>query len=113
MNYSTIIHANLHHVTGGASPPVAPHLPVPPIRLGLQEPEPVRQWENVGPNGMEVDGLLVFRVWRSRVLGKELVRNKVVPSRSRKEKDKSYLRPIAGLGDDPPAPSKHVPTDLS
>lgn len=40
--------------------------------------EPVRQWGSVGPNGMEGDGLLVSRAWRSRVLGMELVQNKVV-----------------------------------
>lgn len=43
--------------------------------------EPVRQWGNVGPNGMEGDGLLVSRAWRSRVLGMELVQNKVVRRR--------------------------------
>lgn len=56
------------------------------MRLGLRVTEPVRQWGNVRPNGTEGDGLLVSRAWRSRVLGMELVRNKVVPSKPRKRK---------------------------
>lgn len=56
------------------------------MRLGLRVIEPVRQWGNVRPNGTEGDGLLVSRAWRSRVLGMELVRNKVVPSKPRKRK---------------------------
>lgn len=77
----------LHHVTGVvASPRVAPHRRLPPKRLGLRVTELVRQWGNEGPNGMEGDGLLVSRAWRSRVLGMELVRNKVVPSKPERER---------------------------
>lgn len=85
-NYSVIIHANLHHVTAVASPRAVLHHQAPPRRSGLRETEPVRQWGNMGPNGMEGDGLLVSRAWRSRVLGMELVRNKVVPSKPERER---------------------------
>lgn len=67
------------------------------MRLGLRVIEPVRQWGNVRPNGTEGDGLLVSRAWRSRVLGMELVRNKVVPSKPRKRKT-GLLGPTVPLG---------------
>lgn len=83
VNYSAIIHAHLHHVPGAASPQVTPCRRAPPLRSGPPVTEPVRQWGNVAPSGTEGDGLLVSRAWRSRVLGMEPGRNKVVPSKQR------------------------------
>lgn len=78
-----IIHASLHHITGVASPPVAPPHCVPPRTLGLRVTETVRQWGRVGPNGTEGGGWLVSPAWRSRALGMARVQNKVVPSEPR------------------------------
>lgn len=86
VNYSVIIHANLHPVTGAASPRAAPPPRTPPRRPGPRAMEPWRQWGNVGPSGTEGGGLLVSRAWRSRILGTELARNKVVPSKPERER---------------------------